>query len=265
MASPLQFEVCELIEEVELMRKLAENFLDEGTADVLKKVAEQLGTLRSRREGGKTNVSVSPRWPIKTIPCEGGYERNNGGTYKCLFAELTFKWELRPLGQASRKPQARRLVEVAGIASTVARLKINHEGQPIEVASWRMEFGDDVSPGAFFHAQIPDASETSQQEHQAGTMGKWPHWLPVPRLPIPALTPMLGLEFTLAEIFQDRWPDHLASGGFEANKWRTLQQRRFVKYFEWQKGNAKSSKSGSPILDTKRAKPDWNMFLPPKT
>ena len=273
MTGPLQFELRELTEEVKLMRKLAANFLDTGTGDVLKNVEDQLETLYSRREGAIVSVGVSPSRPIKTIPCEGGYERGCGGAYKNLFAEIVFKWQLQPLGQASKKPKSQaskkrkenRRVAVAGIASTVARLKINHERETVDVASWRMEFGDDVSPGAFFHAQIPDTLETSQQEHQADTIGKWPHWLPVPRLPIPALTPMLGLEFTLAEIFQDRWPQHLASGGFEANKWRVLQQSRFVKYFEWQKENAEKSASGSPILDTKRAKPDWNMFLSRKT
>lgn len=261
MTGPLQFELRELTEEVELMQKLAANFLDEGATIVLKNVADQLGTLRSCRDA--ITVSVGRDWPIKTVPCEGGYERCNGGAYKSLFAELVFQWRLRPLGQVSKKPQAGRRVEVDGITSTVARLKIDHEGETVDVASWRMEFGDDVSPGAFFHAQIPDASGISQQEHQVGTIGKWPHWLPVPRLPIPALTPMLGLEFTLAEIFQDRWPDHLASGRHEheVNRWRALQRHRFVKYFEWQTRNAKCSKSGSPILDTKRAKPDWDMFL----
>ena len=261
MTGPLQFELCELIKEVGLMRKLAANFLDAGTDGVLKDVEGQLENLYSRHEGAIVSVEVKPSWPIKTIPCDGGYERDNGGAHKSLFAELTFKWELRPLGQASKKRKTNRRVAVAGITSTVARLKINHEGETIDVASWRMEFGDDVSPGAFFHAQIPDTLEMSHQEHQTSTIGKWPPWLPVPRLPIPALTPMLGLEFTLAEIFQNRWPDHLTSGGFEVDGWRALQQRRFVNYFEWQKGNAATSGPGSPIVATKSAKPTCDMFL----
>ena len=134
MTGLLQFEVHELINEVELMRKLANDFLEEGTINVLRGVVEQLETLRHRHE--ETTMSVGPEWPIKTIACNGGYERDDGGTYKDLFAELVFKWQLRPLGDASKKPQARRRVEVAGIASTVARLKINHEGTPVDIASW---------------------------------------------------------------------------------------------------------------------------------
>ena len=261
MTGLLQFELRELIEEVELMGKLAEDFLDESSTGLLKKVAEQLETLYSRHEGVIVSVGVSPSWPIKTIPCDGGYERGCGGAYKSLFAEIVFKWQLQPLGKASKKRKTNRRVEVAGITSTVARLKINHEGTPVEVASWRMEFGDSESPGAFFHAQIPDASETSHQEYQASPFGKWPHWLPVPRLPIPALTPMLGLEFTLAEIFQDLWPQRLASGRHEVKRWHALQRHRFVTYFEWQRRNAETSGSGSPILATKRAKPACDMFL----
>ena len=83
---------------------------------MLKNVVSQLETLRYR--GDETTVAVAPEWPIRTIACNGGYERAEGGAYKDLFAELTFKWQLRPLGDASKKPQARRRVEVAGITST---------------------------------------------------------------------------------------------------------------------------------------------------
>ena len=260
MTGALQFEVQELITEVRLMRKLASDFLQESTTGVLDNVVEQLDTLRyGHRE---VTVTVGPQWPIKTIACNGGYERDNGGTYKDLFAELVFQWQLRPLGLGSRKRQATRRVEVAGITSTVARLKINNEGTAVDIASWRMEFGDNLSPGAFFHVQIPDAWEVpAPKTGVVSAIKKWPHWLPVPRLPIPALTPMLALEFTLAELFQERWPRHLASGGYEVGAWRALQQRRFVSYFDWQRKIAETSGSGSPIVATKRAKPASDMFL----
>ena len=261
MSGLIQFEVNELIDEVDLMRKLAIAFLEEDTAGVLMNVVAQLETLRYCRDA--IPISVGPKWPIRTIACNGGYERGDGGAYKDLFAELVFQWQLRPLGRASRRAGAERRVEVAGIASTVARLKINDGGTVVDIASWRMEFGDDQSPGAFFHAQIPDAPEASGQEDRiASPFRKWPHWLPVPRLPIPALTPMLALEFTLAEIFQDRWPKHLAAGGYEVYKWRELQRRRYVSYFEWQRKNAETSGPGSAVLAAKRAMPDSNIFLP---
>ena len=260
MTAPLQFEVHELISEVELMRGLAIDFLEEGSVSVLMNVVAQLEVLRYSE--GVTTVAVGPDWPIKTVACGGGYERDDGGAYKDLYGEIVFQWQLRPLGDASKKPQARRRVEVAGIASTIARLKVNEGGTMVDVASWRMEFGDSQSPGAFFHAQIPDAPEgAGQEDGVASPDRRWPHWLPVPRLPIPALTPMLALEFTLAEIFQDRWPRHLASGGYEVDQWRVLQKRRYARYFEWQRDNAETSGEGSPVVATKRAKPASDMFL----
>ena len=71
---------------------------------------------------------------------------------------------------------------------------------------------------------------------------------------------MLALEFTPAEILQDRWPQHLASGGYEVDKWRALQQSRYVSYFGWQRRNADTSGAGSPIVATKDAKPAWDLF-----
>ena len=89
------------------MRKLAINFLEEGTAGVLQNVIEQLETLRYRRDETTSCLCRSPDWPIKSIACNGGYERDDGGSYKDLFAELVFQWHLRPLGDASKKAQAR--------------------------------------------------------------------------------------------------------------------------------------------------------------
>ena len=125
MTGSLQFKLRELTEEVELMRKLAANFLDESTAGVLENVAEQLETLQYRREAA--TVSVSPAWPIKTNPCKGGYERGSGGTHKGLFAELVFQWRLRPLGDASKKRQASRRVEVAGIGHCFSSVDFDQE------------------------------------------------------------------------------------------------------------------------------------------
>ena len=262
MSGPLRFELAELIREVDLMRGLAAGFLEPDAVGVLFNLREQLETLKYRNCDHTMLIGVDPQRPIGTIACNGGYERNEGGTHKNLFGELLFKWELRPLGAASKKRAAKRQVEVAGTASTVARLRIEHDGHIVDLASWRMEFGACDSPGAFFHSQIPDTLGASdQQDGPEHPFRMWPTWLPVPRLPIPALTPMLALEFVLAEIFQDRWPEHLASGVYEANQWRTLQQRRFVRYFEWQKANAEKSGKGSPLLATKVAKPASDMFL----
>ena len=58
-------------------------------------------------------------------------------------------------------------MEVVGIASTVARLKINHGGTMVDIASWRMEFGDNLSPGAF----LP-CSDTRCHQEASGPKGQ---------------------------------------------------------------------------------------------
>ena len=257
MTAPLRFRVVDLADEVELMQKLAVSFLEPGVNGVLSNVKDDIETLYHRTQ--VISISVDANWPIRTVPCNGGYERNEGGTRKDLFGELLFKWELHPLGARGRKRQ----VEVAGIASSVARLKVDHQGHEVAIASWRMEVGDLNSPGAFFHAQIPDSLGGSGQPANSACPQMWPPWLPVPRLPIPPMTPMLALEFMLAEIFRDSWLQHLESGGYEVDRWRTLQQERFERYFEWQRKNAEVSGEGSPILAIRDAKPDPELLLSP--
>ena len=259
MTASLRFEAADLVTEVDLMQKLAGKFLLADATEILLGVKEQIDRLRYSTQ--ETTIAVNANRPIRTKPCNGGYERKNGGARKDLFGELLFKWELRPLGKASNKRAAKRQVEIAGIASSVVRLRIDHQGEKVVVASWRMEFGDGNSPGAFFHAQIPDTLGGSSQEEEPTCKQMWPSWLPVPRLPIPPITPMLALEFILAEIFQEGWPAHLASGGYDVDRWRVLQRRRYVSYFEWQRKNVETSGQGSPILAIKDAKPTSEFFV----
>ena len=255
MNGPLRYKIAELINEVKLMQAMAAGFLAENAITVLERLIQQFETLRYRSHAA--TIGVDPAWPITTRVCNGGYERNNGGDRKDLFGELFFKWELLPVGSAKRKLEA----DVVGIASSVARLKIDHLGTKAVIASWRMEFGDSTSPGAFFHAQIPDTLGGTAPKDDSTSPQMWPSWLPVPRLPIPAMTPMLALEFLLAEIFQESWPKHLVSGGHSVDGWRALQRQRYVRFFEWQQKNAMVSGQGSPLLAMKAAKPPSDMFL----
>ena len=243
------------------MRRLAEPFLRSDSLGVLDNLYSQLEGLRYRT--APLRLEVPPSWPIRTIECNGGYERNEGGEHKSLHAELVLAWEFRPLGQSSKKRQADRLVEIAGKASTVATLHVSHAEESLKLASWRMECGDDESPGAYFHVQIPDTlTSDSDGDVPLQKFEMWPSWLPVPRLPIPAFTPMLALEFVLAEIFQNRWPAHLASGPYELGEWRNLQRRRLSAYFRWQRDNSDNEAAITPLVGTKNAKPPSSLFLP---
>ena len=259
MTGPLRFKVRELVCEVELMEKLAGGFLESDASQILGSIKEQLGVLFSTIQD--VTVEVNADWPIRTKACDGDYERGRGGTRKDLFGELIFKWELRPVGTPAKRHTDMRQAELSGVASSVCRLKVEDSGQEVAIASWRMEFGDQISPGAFFHIQIPDTLGGSSQASSPTSM--WPSWLPVPRIPVPPMTPMLALEFMLAEIFRGEWRQHLAGGKheFEVDKWRALQQVRYVRYFEWQRRNSEVSGKGSPILATLDAKPEPEFFL----
>lgn len=242
------------------MKGLAEPFLRPDSLCVLDHLNSQIQTLHYGTK--PLCLEVKPSWPIRTIECNGGYERLEGGRHKTLHAELAFVWEVCPLGQPSKKSGARRLFEVAGKASTVASLHVTHEGETSKLASWRMEFGDDVSPGAHFHAQIPDTLRSgSETDAPLKELRMWPSWLPVPRLPIPAFTPMLALEYVLAEVFQDQWPARLKSDPHGIGKWRDLQRRRLSAYFRWQQKISNSEDVLTPLIAVKNAKPSPDMFL----
>ena len=259
MTSPLQFYVSDLVAEVSLMEKLASKFLEKEAVGVLAGVKDQVEILKACTQ--QITVGVDENRPIRTRACEGGYERNKGGQCKGLYGEILFKWELQPKGNPIKKKGGERVVEVAGIASSVARLNVDRGGYKTILASWRMEFGDPISPGSFFHVQIPDTLTPVTAGEDTLPQEKWPRWLPVPRIPIPPITPMLALEFTLGEIFRDEWRSHLKSGVHEVSSWRSLQTKRYSRYFEWQRTNVEASGLGSPLVSVIDAKPYSNFFL----
>ena len=259
MPPPIRFKVAELVEEVRLMQGLAGKFLENEDLGALANVKEQVERLSYTQQ--KTTIATRANWPIRTKRCNGGYERQEGGQYKDLFGELTFRWELKPLGQASKTRGTTREAELAGIASSVVRLKVGQGESNVPVASWRMELGDNVSPGAFFHAQIPDTTGPISVEANQTPLTMWPTWLPVPRLPIPPITPMLALEFALGELFRDKWRDHIGGGGHDADRWRSLQRERYVRFYDWQKKIAETSGLGSPLTSVINAKPEYDIFV----
>ena len=259
MIEPLRFQLSDLEKELDLMMHLASGFLEEDATNVLCRVKEQIEILKFSEHENEIKVDVDR--PIRTKPCNGGYERNDGGARKDLYGELLFKWQLKPIGRAQKKYASRRQVEVVGIASSVARLKINDHGCDVVIASWRMEFGDGASPGSFFHAQIPDTIGRSDVNDDSEGARMWPSWLPVPRLPIPTMTPMLALELVISEIFGDNWSNHLISGGYQVDNWGVLQQRRYVSYLNWLRILVDSSGEGSPISAIKSGKPNPDIFV----
>jgi len=248
----IQFEIRQLLDEFELMKELASDFLQECSLPVFDEIRSSLNSLKSYGDNSMRLEARSNR-PIVTKTSKGQYDRKS--SYP-VYAELCFVWDLEPVIEKSR-PKPHRYVQLSGIASTVTQLYVEKEGSPSKIAHWRLEIADSQSPGSYFHAQIPDTLKGSKNID-----GMWPSWLPVPRLSVPPFTPMLALEFVLGELFQDKWPEHLNSQSTSrtVGRWRNIHQGRFSSYFKWQQEVI--GKSVSPLVALKQAKPESDIFLP---
>lgn len=247
----IEFTFAEVLREIQLMTKLAEPLLEPNDLWKLERLEKGLRTIQSN--GVQASWSLPQDDPLKTKLCNGSYERSVGsatrkGSKTALFGELSFIWEILPIpGRKGRKPPKRFVI--SGIASSKARLVEQSCDARKEYVSWRMEVGDNASPGTFFHIQVG--------EDDAGSQVYQP--LPVPRIPCPPITPLLALEYLLAELFQNEWPERLRSCTDETNAWRNIQLDRYKAFMSWQE-QILSERSGSVIVSLKEAKPSQTLL-----
>jgi hypothetical protein len=115
-----------------------------------------------------------------------------------------------------------------------------------------MEIGNDDSPGCHFHCQILGESQQVP----------FPRAVPVPRLPGLFASPAFAFEFVLGEIFQDSWIQESVASISHAQRWRTIQRDRLLKFFDWQQKHLKSPSVASPWVQLKQLKPESDLFLP---
>lgn len=120
-----------------------------------------------------------------------------------------------------------------------------------ELAMWRIEIGDDASPGCHFHVQIRGEDEE----------GPFPKRLSVPRLPTCLASPMAALEFLLAELFQEAWLRHVSAETDALRQWRAIQRDRLEKLFAWQTQTVSRVNQTSPWSTLKLAKPPADLFV----
>jgi hypothetical protein len=253
----VQFSCEQLRDEVDVLEEIGDDFLAAGYREVLGNFREQVGALIGAR--GLGSLAIDRRWPVTTLPCNGGYERREGGAQRELYATVSCLWQVLPLGSPRKKAQADRLVAVAGTASTVVSLLRPSEDGAELVASWRMEIGNPDSPGAHFHVQIP---RSQIGDEDAGILEEppWPHWLPVPRFPAPPTTPIAAVEFVLAEIFQDRWAQMAGSDHRSLPRWNRIHLSRYQAFLAWQRRVLERDTAATPLLALKGALPDADMF-----
>ena len=245
----LLFDVATLRREIVAIRGLAADFLAPGADGVLRQTEQDLIGIAKATDGSYV-WCVRPQNPVLTTLSYGNYMPDDEGGL-CVHAEVTFKWDLRPVrAQGDSRPAKR--IRLDGTASTQIRIL---EGEPgdresTELAAWRMEIADDASPGAYFHTQVLG------REHDA----LFPKALDIPRLPGVLSTPFACLEFAVGELFQDRWAQHAVRDSGPNRQWRSVQVGRHVKQLEWHIRQV-TARAGSPWASWKKAIPPEELFV----
>lgn len=236
--SKLEFNVAELEHEIEDIRDFASKFLAPEAATRLEQLRYQLAPLRDAGGGSWTIAQDQPLATRQT-------NQYNKGRGEQVWGEVTAVWELTRVG--GRRSN---VVALSGIASSRVCIVRSRNGETESVAAWRMEIGDEKSPGCHFHIQLVGA----------GDEGVFPSWLPVPRLPGFLPTPASALEFVLGELFQDEWIEHVSQSRPTIQSWAALQRRRMQGVMQWQLAEIESKDDlGVPWSLLKRAKPTANL------
>jgi hypothetical protein len=231
MAS-LEFSAGALARELEAIKELGgSRFLAPETPGRLDQLKYQLPPLVESK-GGKWFIPLDQ--PLKTRATS-----SHGGGPE-LWAELSAKWELKRVGNTQ-------IVRLSGIASVRVGLWREANPTPERVAMWRMEIGDERSPGCYFHTQIlGDAPHVP-----------YPNWLSVPRLMGFIPTPAVALEFVLAELFQEEWAEHTSQATRATLNWAGIQRPRLAAMFNWHgRVLGEEGDFAVPWTALKSAKPD---------
>jgi hypothetical protein len=248
--APIHFLFSQIDEEIDAISKVAEPFVWRTSQTVFAELRTTMDNIRGARAGQQYNWSIRPEFPLLTASSNGEYEPGGRGAYS-VHAKITSIWGITPLGPHNRGSWPHRRFALVGQASTMVRLI---EGSPDnpgdELAMWRMEIGDDASPGCHFHVHaLGDRDEPP-----------FPHYLPIPRLPGLLLSPLAVLEFTLAELFQDKWREHAAKETRDLLHWRSIQQVRLRTVLRWLTQNVEEL-AGSPWTALKSQKPPEDLFF----
>lgn len=241
----LEFEFGQFLQEIEYIRSLAHKFISRESHYVLYELKTSLEGVRNAASGQSFSWGIKTQSPLVTIDSIGEYEPGGGGAHT-IFATVTSTWDIEPIGLRS---VASRKFAVNGIASSrIDLIERPPEGENKSLAMWRMEIGDEHSPGCHFHVQVLGTDPEPP----------FPHSLSVPRLPIHFATPAVALEYALGEIFQDKWYSHVANFGHSSD-WGSVQKERMLKLLKWQQKVVEGA-SGSPWLTLKASKPEANLF-----
>lgn len=244
----LKFLFADIAAEINAVAMVADKFIARGSAKVLPRLTADLEVIRSRPMGNHLPWSIPENLPLCTTTSHGQYDRHGG---RDVFAEISSIWQIEPLEDHNAASIRHREFALAGLASTKVRIIEGQADAPgQELAMWRVEIGDERSPGCCFHVQVLGQSEDPP----------FPSSVPVPRFPALFLTPMSVLEFVLGELFQETWRKHAARDTPPMQSWREIQRLRLGRLLSWKAEQVKHS-VGPPWTALKSAKPPENLFL----
>jgi hypothetical protein len=247
----LIFSFQDVLDEIQQMSLIAEDYLtDESQQIVLPNYSRLLEGIRAQRPRTPTRWVIPEGRPLRTIDSSGEYEPGQRRGPHTVFAELTAVWSVLCPEEHGPRRQPQKNFVLSGIASIKVRVMERLEEGTRELAMWRVEIGDNASPGCHFHSQIEGER----------TDPPFPHSLSVPRLPSILVSAMAVLEFVLAEMFQSGWQRHAAAESAEMLRWKTIQKRRLLNLFRWQSQCIERA-IGSPWTAFKLRKPDSDLFV----
>jgi len=225
----LEFQFGQMLQEIEAMRTLARPFIDRKAYEsILPEWKQTLKNFRSSPGQNHFTWAIDEQKPVLTEPSEGKFEVGRRGKKRNVAAELSATWSIK-----CSKAGANEFI-LADNASTVVRiLDLDGDGD-VELARWQFDVAtrtpsaDEVEsgtaknkPGNFFHLQVDwrkaDGSRSA---------------FPVPRFPSSFVTPMDALDFTLSELFSDRWKKHAIAE--TRSGWARHQKRRISSMIDWQ-------------------------------
>jgi hypothetical protein len=252
MTRGLLFPFKDVLEEFEIVKKLAHGFIDPTTVAVLDETRGNLAAIQTTGSTTKTTPwRILPERPLRTIWSAGESARDAQGAFT-LRAELSFVWDIRPI--VDEKWGKRKLFALDGNASTVVSLKgrdnKSAEGNEVELVCWRIEVGDHQSPGTHFHVQL-----------NSYDLPPFPKSLDVPRLPALLMSPLLVFEFALGELFQDRWARTAVEDNQFTRRWRTLHSPRLDAFFNWQRQRINGKVIGTPVAVLKSDRPSADLIV----
>lgn len=233
----LKFSISDLLQSARAFKNLSSSFLSSSwgldewvrALENIKRHTSSQGPIELRLKEGSLKSRVS----------KGAYEPGQRKGSHLVWAQVSSIWEVYP--ESPRRPKA---IILKGKASTKVELFEKDDSDPERLlAQWQVEVGHVDSPGTHFHVGVL----------QREGVCVFPKSLSVPRLPSLLITPLDALDFTLGELFQDKWA-RAAVGSCDARTWGNQQKKRLVSLLNWYHESISNS-SGSAWMALKGSRP----------